>query len=396
MTQTKSFKEGVASTAVALTSLLLTAYDSVTNRAASAASFILSIIGGPRALPVHDPRKEAIAVLVTGASAAIGHSVVISLLEQGYIVFSGVRTVEDGLKIEKEWTDEQEKVPAQQTIRRKGKSIRTQSAKTQEEEEESETDPNAQARSRLIPVILDVTVDKQIKSAVELVDQTLQALNAQLVGLVNVAGSLALSPMALAEPDILNPQFDVNYFGVMKLTQAFLPHLKRSKGRIINIGSVASFVVAPGVGPYSSSKAALAAATEALRMELRPSGIGVSLVEPGCMRTRAWDRGVGALDKFAAGKAGPNVVGIDTTKTYLTGSVMEKTQTAGGPSESRDVVWCRQDPGVHVTQQVEHALQSAYPRPKYLAGIDAKVAATASNFVPTPVMEYFYKLLIRG
>ncbi|KAJ3056790.1 hypothetical protein HK097_004054 [Rhizophlyctis rosea] len=399
--------ENTARAAVAFVSPFLTVYDAAVNTAASVASCGLSLLGGPSALPKHIPRKEAnpVAVFVTGASAGIGHEVVFSLLRKGYLVFAGVRRVEDGLMLEKQWSDEMESNPAMRAAQL--------TVAGDEDEDEKDMTPTWDC-ARVVPIVVDVTKEKQINAAVGAVQRHLKQLNATFVGLVNVAGSLTLAPMAFAHHKLLAEQFDVNYFGVMDMTQAFFPLLKEYQGRVVNIGSMASFGVTPGSGPYSSSKAALAAATEALRMELRPFGIGVSLIEPGAIRTRAWDRGTEALQQLADGKAAPNTVGVDTTRAHLAGKEVVKKETndrssnalVSGVAEYASMFQnlsvgykvgrILSFPPKHVGQQVEHALTSAYPRPRYLVGIDAKLLATVMTFAPTPFTEYFLKMAVWG
>lgn len=75
--------------------------------------------------------------------------------------------------------------------------------------------------------------------------------------------------------------FDVNYFGLMRTTQKFLPLLRQSKGRIINVSSILGALTVQELGVYSASKHAMESLSDALRRELRPLDVSVSIVQPG-------------------------------------------------------------------------------------------------------------------
>ena len=85
--------------------------------------------------------------------------------------------------------------------------------------------------------------------------------------------------------DALRHQLEVNVVGQIAVTQAFLPSLRKARGRIVNIGSLSGLISSPFTGAYSASKFALEALTDSLRMELRPWKIQVSIVEPGFIQT---------------------------------------------------------------------------------------------------------------
>jgi NAD(P)-dependent dehydrogenase (short-subunit alcohol dehydrogenase family) len=131
------------------------------------------------------------------------------------------------------------------------------------------------------------------------------ALPAKLDGVVNNAGIVVNGPVEGLTLDDLTRQLDVNVVAQIAVTQAVLPKIRAAKGRIVFISSVSGLITTPGTGAYCASKYALEALGDALRMELRPWGIGVSLVEPGPIRTDIWgdilvdhDR---MVDKLAAG-----------------------------------------------------------------------------------------------
>ena len=103
-------------------------------------------------------------------------------------------------------------------------------------------------------------------------------MSAQLDGLVNNAGIALAMPLEFIPLDELRRQFEVNVVGQVAVTQAFLPHLRRSRGRIVFVGSIAGQSALPFLGPYAASKHALEAIADTFRVELRPFGVDVSLV----------------------------------------------------------------------------------------------------------------------
>jgi NAD(P)-dependent dehydrogenase (short-subunit alcohol dehydrogenase family) len=187
------------------------------------------------------------AVLITGASSGIGRATALHLERLGFNVFATVRNKSDAEGLQ------------------------------------SETDGN------LLPVLMDVTDQDSIDQAKEQVSQAVG--EAGLAGLVNNAGVGFLAPLEFVPLDELRWLYDVNIFGLLAVTQAFLPLLRQRRGRIVNISSTASIVVAPFHGPYSSSKFAVNALSDALRLELKPLGVQVSVVVCGSIRTPMWEKG---------------------------------------------------------------------------------------------------------
>ena len=144
------------------------------------------------------------------------------------------------------------------------------------------------------PVILDVTSGESIAFAVDKVTGAVG--EAGLSGLVNNAGIAVAGPLELLPVEELRRQFEVNVVGQMAVTQAFLPLLRKGKGRIINMGSKEGRMAMPLVGPYCASKFAMEALTDALRMELKPWGIGVSIIEPGVIATPILKNSISAAE----------------------------------------------------------------------------------------------------
>lgn len=193
------------------------------------------------------------AVVITGASTGVGRATALLLDKEGYRVFAGVRKEKDAESLK------------------------------------------LVASGNLTPIIIDVTQSEQIRNAAKLVSQTIG--NEGLIGLVNNAGILIDGPMEYIELDELRWQFEVNVIGQIAVTQAFLPAIRKAKGRIINIGSVSGKVSSPFFSALCASKFAMEAFTDALRMELNPWGIEVILVEPGAIASAAPDKVEESLSK---------------------------------------------------------------------------------------------------
>lgn len=183
-------------------------------------------------------------VVITGASSGIGQACALRLHQSGFHVFAGVRAKADA-----------------QTIRLRGEQ-------------------------RLQPLFLDVTISESIAAARETVEASVHP--GGLSGLVNNAGIPLGGPLEFLDLDDIRCQFDVNFFGAISVTQAFLPLLRRARGRIVNMSSSGGLLALPFMGPYAASKFAMEAISDSLRVELKPWGISVSVVEPGAIATPIW------------------------------------------------------------------------------------------------------------
>jgi NAD(P)-dependent dehydrogenase (short-subunit alcohol dehydrogenase family) len=195
------------------------------------------------------------AVVVTGCSTGIGRGIALRLCQDGYRVFAGVRKREDA-----------------ETL-------------------------CAEAGERLSPLLLDVTDADAIARAVEEVREAIGA-DGELAGLVNNAGIAVYGPLELLPIDTLRQQYEVNVIGHVAVTQAFIPLLRESRGRVVMIGSSSGFLTPPFLGPYASSKCALESLTDAFRRELLPWGIEVVMLQPGAVITPLWDKSIGHGDSW--------------------------------------------------------------------------------------------------
>lgn len=152
---------------------------------------------------------------------------------------------------------------------------------------------------RLDTLLLDVTSSASISSAVAAVDTLTDGRGIDV--LVNNAGFGVLGPTSEVDDGEMRRQYETNVFGLMNVTRAFLPKmLERRAGRIINVSSVGGLITLPYFGVYNSTKYAVESLSDALRYELRPFGIDVSLIEPGVIRTNFEATAVKNLDVYAA------------------------------------------------------------------------------------------------
>jgi len=136
---------------------------------------------------------------------------------------------------------------------------------------------------------LDITDD----SDVDRVSGAIEGRGAGLFALVNNAGIFNPGPLMELPMERLMQQYNVNVFGTHRITRALFPLLLKSRGRIVNLSSLAGYVATPFSGPYASSKHAIEGWSDALRRELAPLGVKVMVVEPALINTPLWDRDLG-------------------------------------------------------------------------------------------------------
>src|SRR5574341_1117889 len=195
-----------------------------------------------------------------------------------------------------------------------------------------------------------------------------------LRALVNTAGIAVPGPLEFLPLDDLRRQMNVNVIGQIAVTQAFLPLLRRRKGRIVNIGSIGGRMATPFIGAYSASKFAMEALTDSLRMELKPWGISVSIIEPGSIATPMWDKGMAAADDLEARLPEQAHDYYDDAISAMK-KASDKNGRAGIPADE-------------VAKVVEHALLSKKPRTRYVVGRDAKIQAALATVIPDRMRDW--------
>jgi NAD(P)-dependent dehydrogenase (short-subunit alcohol dehydrogenase family) len=140
---------------------------------------------------------------------------------------------------------------------------------------------------------LDVTSEDSVEIFKNLIEQLGRV--EVLVNNAGYAGAGFVEEIPIGE---YRRQFDTNVFGPIMITQVCLPFMRKArKGKIINVSSISGLIGFPGISPYVASKHALEGWTECLRLEMKPFGVYVSLIEPGSFKTNIWSTGKQITDK---------------------------------------------------------------------------------------------------
>lgn len=270
-------------------------------------------------------------IVVTGASTGIGRATALSLVAKGHTVFAGVRKATDG-------------------------DVLAQAA----------------ASERLVPLLLEVTDEAQVAAAFDRVRTHLAG--SPLTGLVNNAGIGVGGPVEFLALSEWRRQFEVNLFGQIAVTKCAIP-LMRGQGRrrIVNVTSMGGRIAQPYMAPYSASKFALEAVTDALRIELRYWGIDVIAVEPGAIATPIWDKA-----KTELGAAG-DVLPEEGRALYAHG--MRAIARFVAVTSARGI------PPERVANAIDHALHSRWPRARYSVGLDAKIGMFLHDWLPNRIWD---------
>jgi NAD(P)-dependent dehydrogenase (short-subunit alcohol dehydrogenase family) len=273
-------------------------------------------------------------VLVTGSSTGIGRASVVHLAKLGFNVLAGVRRESDALAIEHDGGD------------------------------------------NVKGILLDVTNPRQIAAALE---TTKKLCGEQgLAGLVNNAGIVVHGPVEFIPLEDWRRQFEVNVFGQIAMTQAMLPLLRArvaaagmGSARIVMMSSIAGLISQPILSPYCSSKYALEAVTDSLRLELRLQGIQVCLVEPGAIDTPIWNKA----------EANPGIFPPDHPARALYGKAIDGITKASQKSAKNAI------PAEKVARVVGACMTRKRPRTRYPVCLESHVGSAAKGFLPTWVMD---------
>jgi len=228
------------------------------------------------------------------------------------------------------------------------------------------------------PVQLDITDTDSIARAVASAASLAQGTG--LAGLVNNAGISVMGPVEGLPLSELRRQFEVNVFGTVALTQACLPELRRGRGRVVMMSSVAARSPSPFAGAYGASKSALEALADVLRVEVRAAGISVSVIQPGAIRTPIWDKVDASWDALIA-SADPALLQVyDDAIRRMRTSVAIYSRTGIAPER--------------VARAVVQALTARSPRPRYLVGADAYVQAALRACLPVRVHDALVRRIL--
>lgn len=262
------------------------------------------------------------AVLVTGASTGIGRATALLLDSSGFTVFAGVRKQADAESLA------------------------------------------AESSGRLVPLTIDVTKPTDVRAAAHAIEKS----GIPLVGLVNNAGVAAAAPLEFVPVDDFRHQLEVNVVGQLAVTQAVLPLLRASKGRIVNITSIGGLIAGQMLGPYNASKFALEAMTHTLRQELAPWGIEVIAIEPGQIATPIWATSAATADRMQEHMP-PEMVELYGARVQGARDMATNAAKNGLPP-------------IEVAKVIERALTARRPRTRYPVGTDAKVGAALIARLP--------------
>ena len=260
---------------------------------------------------------------MTGASTGIGEATVLHLQKLGFDPIGAVRKDEDAERLE-------------------GQGLRT--------------------------TRIDVTDADQIAAARDAFGHE------PLAGLVNNAGIAVAAPLEFLPIDRLRQQLEINLIGQAAVTQAFLPALRRARGRIVNVSSIGGRVGLPLVGAYNASKFALEGLSDSLRRELRSLGVDVILIEPGGVKTPIWNKAEHLADEMLE-DVPPEAERLygGLIQAVRKGTQRIATDTGIEPSE--------------VAEVIGKALTASRPHARYLVGNDARQRAVMSKLLPARVMD---------
>ena len=260
-------------------------------------------------------------VLVTGCSSGIGLATALMLRERGWTVFPSARKPEDVSR-----------------LKEMGFEV----------------------------IELDVSQSDSVQAAAA---RVLDLSQGKLGALVNNAGFGQPGAMEDLTREAMEYQFQVNVFGLQELTNLLLPAFRaQGAGRIVNISSVVGRMAIPFLGIYSASKFAVEAMSDALRIELRGSGVGLSLVEPGPIITEFRNTTVALAEKQRAE--------IESVFDDFYFRELKKRQAG---QKQADLI---NRPPEEVAEKVIHALESPRPRRRYCITLPAYAGSFMRRFAP--------------
>lgn len=275
--------------------------------------------------------NDAKVVLVTGASSGIGEQVVMMMLEKGYIVYAAARRVEK-----------------MKTIEEKGGHV----------------------------CFIDLTNDDSVKSCVSEIYNKEGGIDI----LVNNAGYGSYGAIEDVSIDEGRRQFEVNLFGLARLTQLVLPAMrKKGWGRIVNISSIAGWVYSPFGAWYYATKHALEGWTDALRTEVKTWGIDVVLVEPGLVFT---DWGIIAAKNLEKNSA----QGVYALRAKRVANLMTKLYSEGVYPTVPE----------KLAKVIVKAAVIKYPKTRYRKGFGANSFYWSRRILPDKWFDYIVCKIIGG
>lgn len=295
---------------------------------------------------MHGPRNA----LITGCSTGIGRAATRELAGRRWRVFATVRRPEDA-----------------EALREEGRTLRRD---------------QPDAPGRIEPLLLDVTDAEAIAStAADLRDRL---GGAPLRGLVHNAGIAKVGPLELMPGGYFEEQLGVNLTGPMRLTQALLPLMRQGEvtpgsRRIVMVSSISGRIGTPLAAAYNASKFGLEGMSDALRRELLPQGIDVTLIEPGAIATAIW--------KSARTHAESFLPAAERHPAYEHYRPMIDAVRRGLPATEARAI-----PAERVARVIRRHLESRRPPVRQRVGRDAVLAQWMARLLPT---RWFDRLILR-
>jgi NAD(P)-dependent dehydrogenase (short-subunit alcohol dehydrogenase family) len=198
---------------------------------------------------------------------------------------------------------------------------------------------------------------------------------------VNNAAIQANVPVEAFAIDEWRRIFEVNLFGHIAVTQALLPALIRSKGRVVNISSVGGKIAMATYGPYAGTKFALEAVSDSLRREIAPFGVQVVVVEPGAVRTEMLGRAIATTNELVSTmtpEQSQRYGGLVQAITAQTASFTE----SGLPADAAAKV-------------IAKAVTARKPRTRYTIGRDAALITLLARILPDRILDSAFAAALR-
>lgn len=267
-------------------------------------------------------------ILITGCSSGIGYELIEPLLGRGWTVIATLRNAEKRADLFAGLHD--------------------------------------RFHDRLILRELDVTNVHDLQATAAFIKER---FNGKLDCLLNNAGFGVFGPLELTSEEQVRQQFDVNVLGLINLTRVLLPHLRASRGRVVNVSSILGLIALPQSSLYCASKFAVEGLSESLYHELKPHGVRVCIVEPGGFRTKFGHNINWCNDATASSQSG-GAYELQTTsyRNYL----LQKLNRPGNSLAP-------------LLKKIVFAVESPSPPLRVRAGIDCQLGYLALRLLPLPV-----------
>ncbi|WP_416150579.1 SDR family oxidoreductase [Salipaludibacillus sp. HK11] len=266
-------------------------------------------------------------VLITGASSGFGFLISLALAKKNFIVIATMRNLTNAPRL------------------RKAASTSSISEKN------------------LAIYRLDVT---NIDEITEL-KKTIHKKYGRLDILINNAGFSQGGVIEEVNMEKWYQQFQTNFFGVVSVTKAFIPMMREARsGKIIQMGSISGRIGLPGLGPYASSKFALAGLSESLRLELKPFNVYTSMIEAGSFQTNIWDKGLESAVQS-------DKLDYQSLMTFMNRYAKVKTKSSENPQKVVDLV--------------TRICESSRPNFRYSIGKGIKSSIFLKSLLPWSILE---------